>query len=148
MRLVLELRPRTLRCAYCHDDGGQLRQCSGCGTHVHPECWELDRSCPSLGCQAELRGGRRRVLRGARVALELLQITAGAVMVGLLALASIALAMLALVGCVQGQLVSWAAPSLLGFGVSAGSARAISIWLGIRPWPALYAWFPGPSSSR
>jgi hypothetical protein len=43
---------RERRCPYCHDDIEEppLSTCLQCETRVHPECLELLRRCPTLGC--------------------------------------------------------------------------------------------------
>ena len=39
------------RCAYCHDplEGLRVPACGACRTLLHTDCWELARSCPTLG---------------------------------------------------------------------------------------------------
>lgn len=58
-----------VRCAYCHDDLGELSTvCSGCQTALHAECRASLAKCPTLGCRASvftLLGPEERMRRGA-----------------------------------------------------------------------------------
>jgi hypothetical protein len=43
----------SIRCAYCHAGSGPaLSECKGCRTRLHPECFEILGSCPTLGCHS------------------------------------------------------------------------------------------------
>ncbi len=65
-----------VRCAYCHAPGdATTRECAGCGTLLHGECWSLAQVCPTLGCARPVPRPRKkpaaRRLRWERIVLVL-----------------------------------------------------------------------------
>lgn len=52
VRFDLRAREGVSRCVLCHEIGGTLLRCDGCGALTHEVCRdEIGRVCPTLGCR-------------------------------------------------------------------------------------------------